>query len=348
MKIVIFFSLLFTLNARAEINREWEDYSDPSIRGANFERMLARLPLAGQPVMSGKLWASDYWSRKKGSINRRWNTRDQIGFKLVSPTRDEAHAMSIEQLATLSATEKLDLLNADYSYSLVQEVDKIADEHAELWHGICNGWAPAAQNHKEPTPKTLTSTDGVQVPFGSSDIKALLSYYYAYHSDATTTHQMGKRCFLIFGPGCDEDLNAGAFHIVLANTVGIQKQSFIADVERGRQVWNHNIVGYTSVITEDNMEPAHDSAPGTVKRVRVKTDMTYVAGITANSWNPTNGTPAHENDVKHYEYILDVDYAGRIVGGEWKSKARPDFIWSMDKATSFKGNWARLSELLND
>lgn len=336
------------LTAQAEITREWESYSDPAIRNPNYERSFAKLPLSGSPRDTRKQWASDYWARKKGLINLRWNARTPVGFKLVSPSREEAHTMTQEQLATLAPSEKLDLLNGDYEFSLVKEVDKIADKGAAIWHGICNGWAPASINHNEPTPKTLTSVDGIKIPFGSSDIKALLSYYYAYHHDVESTHQMGKRCMLGFGPGCDDDLNAGAFHIVLTNTVGIEGGSMIADVERGRQVWNHAVVGYTSSVIDGNLAPGKKSAKGTYRRVHVKTDMTFVSKIKANSWNTSNGTDNHINDVRNYEYTLDVDAYGRIIGGEWISKARPDFIWDMTKATSFKGNFARLSELLND
>lgn len=349
MKHFVFIStLLLAATAFGSINREWEDYSDPTIRSASYEYAFAKLPLAGSPKDTRKLWASDFWSRRKGSINLRWNSRTPVGFDLKSPTREEAMAMSQDQLASLAATEKLDILNGDFEYTTVKEVDKIADKHAEAWHGICNGWAPAAVNHNEPTPKTLTSVDGIKIPFGSSDIKALLSFYYAYHQDVASTHQMGKRCMLGFGPGCDQDLNAGAFHIVLTNTVGIEQESMIVDVERGRQVWNHAVNEFHSQIVDTNVAPASDSAKGTVRRIRVKTDMQYVSAIKANSWYPTNGTPEHINDVKHYEYLLDIDANGKIIGGEWISKVRPDFLWSMEKATSFKGSWARLSEMLND
>jgi hypothetical protein len=159
---------------------------------------------------------------------------------------------------------------------------------------------------------------------------------------------MGKRCTLGFGPGCDNDLNAGAFHIVLANSVGLKGESLTADIERGRQVWNHNIVDYTTTVVNANLPPGKKSAEGTVRCVQVRTDMTYVSSIKANSWTPTNGTENHINGVKKYEYLLDLDYSGRIIGGDWVSKARPDFLWRMGKASSFSGNFARLSELLND
>lgn len=339
---------MLSVAASASINVEWEDYSNPSIRSATFERTFSKLPLAGTPKDTRKLWASDYWSRKKGSINLRWNSRTPVGFDLVSPTLDEARTMSLDQLATLAASEKLDLLNGDFDYSIKKEVDKNADKGAPLWHGICNGWSPAALNHNEPTPKTLMSKDGIAIPFGSSDIKALLSWYYAYHHEVDSTRQMGKRCMLGFGPGCDQDLNAGAFHIVLTNTVGLQQESVTMDVERGRQVWNHNVNEYKTSVVEDNMKPAKDSAKGTVKRIRVKTDMKYVSAIKANSWYPTNGTADHIDAVKNYEYTLDIDAYGAIIGGEWISSARPDFLWSMSKATAFEGKYSRLSELLND
>lgn len=349
MKHFVFACLLVltSLSAQAELTREWEDYSNPSIRSSSYQYSFAHLPLSGSPRDTQKLWASDYWPRKKGLINLRWNSRNPIGFKLVSPTKAEAMMMSQDQLATLAPSEKLDILNGDFDYSLVKEVDKIADKGAAIWHGICNGWSPASVNHNEPTPKTITSVDGIKVPFGSSDIKALISYYYAYHHEVASTRQMGKRCFL-FGPGCDDDLNAGAFHIVITNELGLRGESMIADVERGRQVWNHAVNEYKTTVLEDNLAPGKDSAKGTYRRVRVQTDMTFVQAIKANSWYPTNGTPEHINGVRNYEYTLDLDINGRIIGGEWKSKARPDFIWGMDKATSFKGRFARLSELLND
>src|SRR5690606_30831614 len=138
-----------------------------------------------------------------------------------------------------------------------------------LWHGICNGWSPASVNHNEPTPKTLVNPDGVRVPFGSSDITAMLSHYYAFRHQVRSTHQMGKRCNFWIEPNCHDHLNAGAFHIVLTNKVGLQGSSFIADVERSRAVWNHAVNEYKTTIVNSYASPAKDSAPGTVRRVRV-------------------------------------------------------------------------------
>lgn len=340
--------LLGITSAYSGILTPWKDYSNPSIMSADFERSFSELPLKGHISDPHKLWANDYWPRKRGGINFRWNATQRIGFKLQSPAKAEVLMMSEAQLAALAPSEKLDILNGHYDYPLKEEVNEGASPDAPLWHGICNGWSPASINHNEPTPKTLVNPDGVAVPFGSSDIKALLSYYYAFKHSVKSTYQMGKRCNFWIEPNCHDDLNAGAFHIVLSNKLGLEGTSFIADVERSRPVWNHAINEYTSTIVQDNLAPARDSAPGTVRRVRVKTVMTFVMGIKENSWYPTMGTDNHVNDLRNYEYFLELDHSGKIIGGEWISKARPDFLWMMDKATEFKGQFARLQELLND
>lgn len=340
--------LLTLSTVHASISIPWKDFSDPGIMSPNFERHLEKLPLTGAPSDTQKLWANDYWPRRRGLINYRWNSLKPIGFELVSPTKEEALRMSQDQLAALAPSEKLDLLNGNYDYPLKKEVDEKSSKHAPIWHGICNGWSPAAINHREPLPKTLVNPDGIQVPFGSSDIKGIISYYYAYKHEVKSTHQMGKRCNFNFGPNCDEDLNAGAFHVVLANKVGLEQLSFVADVEGGRQVWNHAVNEYTSTIVNSNLPPSDDSAPGTVKRVLIKTVMTFVLEIKKNNWEPVMGTDDHVNDVRNYEYTLDLDSTGKIIGGEWISKARPDFLWTMEKATNFGGFFTRVPELLND
>lgn len=350
MKIIVLTAicLMPLYSIQAAVLTPWRAFSSPDIMDRSFERSFEKLPLQGRPADTQKLWANDYWPRRKGIINYRWNAKRPIGFKLVSPTKEEAMKMSFEELSELAPSEKFDLLNGNYSYPLVKEVDQRASPSAPIWHGICNGWSPAAINHNEPLPKTLINPDGIAIPFGSSDIKGLISYYYAYKHQVDSTHQMGKRCNLNFGPNCDDDLNAGAFHIVLANMVGLQETSFVADVERNRQVWNHAVNEYVTTVVNDQLSPASDSAPGTVKRVRVKTVMSFILKIKENSWEPVLGTDYQINDVRNYEYYLELDASGKIIGGEWISGARPDFLWLMAKANQFDGMFARLSDLLND
>ncbi|HLT23194.1 MAG TPA: hypothetical protein VKZ84_07115 [Bacteriovoracaceae bacterium] len=340
----LFFIFLISTPVFAD---RWSPGSDPRIMKVK-EYRFDELPLSADLSNTEKLWANDYWPHRKGLINKRWNTEDQKGFNTISPNKEEAFNMTYEELARLAPSEKLDLLNGNYDYPLKREVSSRAKDNDPLWWGVCNGWSPASIVHNEPTPKTLTNPDGLHIPLGSSDIKALVSYYYAYHHKVPTTNQMGRRCMTGIGPGCSNDLNAGAFHLVLTNKVGLEGTSFIADIERGRQVWNHAIIKYNSTIVNPNLSSKTGSARGTVRRVHVKTLMTVVMEIGNNSWYPTNGTDLHINAERNYEYYLELDKENNIVGGEWISRARPDFIWNMAKAETFNGQYSRISEMLND
>lgn len=343
MKIFTCFLVLLSLEASAA---RWSPGSDPRIMGAS-EVNFNLLPLQADISSGDFLWAADYWPHRKGLINRRWNDPQGASFDLISPTREQVKKMSINELAALAPSEKFDLLNGHYHYPLKEEVSKRASPKDPLWWGICNGWSPASINHREPLPKTLSNPDGISIPFGSSDIKAILSYYYAYYHKVSTTNQMGRRCMTGIGPGCSNDLNPGAFHIVLANKLGLEKKSFVADVEGGRQVWNHAVIKYDTSIVK--AMPAKSNSPtGTVRRVQVKTILTFVFKIEENSWYPTNGTENHVNEVKNYEYTLELDQQGNILGGDWISKARPDFLWTMAKAQNFVAPYSKISELLND
>src|SRR5690606_24670082 len=158
------------------------------------------------------------------------------------------------------------------------EVAKLANPKALIWEGICHGWAPATMNHDEPVPRLMMNPDGIEIPFGSTDIKALLSYYYAHGFITTTTHQLGQRCYQTRAnatdPNCHEDLNAGAFHMVLSNKIGIEGVGVLADLQRYEQVWNNPLMAYTSQVVQE-LAPGARAARGTTKVLRIKTEVTY-------------------------------------------------------------------------
>lgn len=328
----------------------WDSDSDPAIMSGYYKKRFKDLPLSGSVWDTDKYWSGNYWALQKGNINYRWNAKNKIGFNLDSPTKETARRMSIPELAALAPTEKYDLFTGRYDYPLRNEVSKISDSRALIWEGICHGWSPATMNHSEPMPKLLKNPDGIEIPFGSSDIKALLSYYYAYVYRAPDTHQMGKRCFkgafLNREKDCFEDLNAGAFHVVLANRLGLDGKGFVADLQRFQEVWNHPITGYeTKVLNE--APPGNSSAQETVKRVEVRTVIRYL-DENGNDWHPVIGTKKQAYGSMTYQYQMDINNKGEIIGGEWISKARPDFLWLMGKPRKFEGILDQLGDLLSD
>ncbi|HXH73582.1 MAG TPA: hypothetical protein VNJ08_01355 [Bacteriovoracaceae bacterium] len=333
------------LAAPLEIDRPWQGISDPLIFGRTYNRSFTRLPLNGQIKNKNRLWSGDYWPLNKGNINYRWFAREKIGFNLKSPGKTQSSTATQAQLSALSPSEKYDIFTGRYDYPLKAWVDSISSPNALKWEGICHGWAAASINHNEPVPVIVTNPDGIKIPFGTTDIKALLSYYYAYGFQSTSI-QMGQRCYPESGDGCQEDMNAGAFHIVLANRLGIEGLSFIADIESTGEVWNNPAYQYTSYVVKE-LRPYADSARGTVKVVRVRTDF-YFADNGDNSWRPVIGTYLQVIKKHQYEYDLDLDASGNIIGGTWLSKLRPDFLWLKGRPSKFNGILSRLGELTND
>lgn len=325
------------------IQEAWTGISDPMIMNINFESRLYLLPSKGRINRPEYFWSGDYWASNKGLIDHRWNA--SRNFTMPPPTKHDLARMSENEIAQLSPAEKFDLLNGRYHYPLKKEVLKNSNFGAQSWEGICHGLAPASMNHKEPAPKTLTNQDGFNIPFGSSDIKALISYYYAYPYQVPSTYQVGRRCDQgrIKAGNCEQDLNAGAFHIILANRIALENKSFIADVNRFSEVWNHPIIGYTTeVIQQGGKTP--DSAPGTIRTVGVRTYLSYIDSSTRNSWGQI--TPVEKNLV--LKYTLELNSQGQIIGGMWRSQDRPDFIWTKEKFRVFIPSYRRLAELLND
>lgn len=281
------------------------------------------LPLRGGVRKGNKYWSGDSWRLRRGSINLRWNSPQREGFNYLSPLAWEIPTYPKEKLKQLSPAEKFDLYMGRYDYPLKWEVDLFARNGIYEWEGICHGWAGATINHEEPKPRTVTNPEGIEIYFGSSDLKALLSYAYSKIL-IEKDESLGRRCEeagLIAGP-CDDDLTAAEFHIVLTNMLGLREQAIIADLDRYQEVWNHPLTKYESVIEEKNG-----------KKAIIRTKMTYVDVVEKNSWNPHPAVIGYMT----VRYELEMDARGNIINGKWLSKNRPDFLWTVKKSEKFEG-----------
>jgi hypothetical protein len=250
--------------------------------------------------------------------------------------------MSVEQLKALSPAEKYDIFMGRFDYPTVaSERNRVSRSDAD-WEGICHGWAPASLLYLEPGAATLIGADGVRVPFGSGDVKALLTYFHAVVNRGGV-RGLGARCRTKLNgrpgssPEC-QDVNAGAFHVVLANQLGLRKQGFVADVTRDFEVWNQPVHGFSTRI-RGYQKPSLGAAPGTVKEAVVDTTMTYAFEIDP-TWNPG----VRKDRSKTYTYRLELNNNGQIIGGEWYSLDRPDFLWTQGRR-SFSGYYAKIFEV---
>jgi hypothetical protein len=272
------------------------------------------LPLKGFAQRSKEFWTGDSWNLKSGAINKRWNSRS---INQESPHYRTLLSMSEKDLKELSPSEKFDIFMGRYHYPFKEEVQRLVKNGVYDWEGLCHGWAGAAINHSGPKPKVVVNADGIKVPFGSSDLKALLSWAYskAYLKD---NDFLGKRCEEetdTINDYCEDDLSAKDFHILVANLIGLRGRSLIADIERSKEVWNHPILSYSSDVVAKNPS----------RRLILKTTLVYLDVSENNSWEPC---PQITGKLT-VKYALYLSEKGNILRGEWLSRERPDFIWRM-------------------
>jgi hypothetical protein len=319
--------------SESDLSERWNPANDPWKLDPSYERTLRNLPLSGQAAE--RPWSDTYWPDKNGGIANRWSGAGTAPWNQPLPTLEQVQRMSYQQIATLSPAEKYDIYNGRFDYPFTRGELARAKPTAVSWAGICHGWAPASINYLEPRPVTLRSPQGINVPFGSSDVKALLSYYDA-RVDTDRGKDLGERCDKTLSnstahlPEC-KDVNAGAFHIVLANQLGLRRRAFIADLTRDAQVWNQPIVRFASNIRAMRRFASPGAAPGTVAEYDIQTSMTYVIE-TGPNWQAIGSRQA----MKTYQYRLELSGSGEIIGGEWYGSDRPDFLWTMSPPQSFR------------
>ena len=244
------------------------------------------------------------------------------------------------------------------------------------WEGLCNGWAVASVIFEEPKPVILKSYNpirkmfnGPEIPFGSSDIKALLSYYTGKVEDNGSADDgfAGRNCLKeqikAFDPPDPEfydptapvasapkkeakkgpkllsecqRLNAGTFHIVLSNFIGIHKRGFQANIDEGKQladgsmkyeVWNHPVFRYESKLLQNGKRlPKGPKAAATAEyELEVETSIWFRKE--SNPRYMPRGDDPESIEKKTYHYRLEIDQKDEIVGGEWISKNPPDYVW---------------------
>lgn len=340
--------------------------------GTSMITTLSELPKVGGLNDDRLGWSETYWPSNKGGIAYRWNSPNPQPFKYKLNSLAELRNMNMGQIAELSPSELYDISQGDYNYTLTRKVLSLYSTRDLWWEGICHGWAPAAINFPEPNQVVVQNRDGIRVPFGSSDVKALLAMYDAYNYDRSSYASVGVRCNAsgkVPGEGDDRDanpnpppydqanapncrdMNPGSFHIILTNMIGVHSKGFVADIDRFNDVWNQPITSFNTRIVGDEPLNGDDHMNGIERRVRIETKMTY--GEELKFYTPELAAQGHLNFVsklpvtmtphqkflsKNYVYILELDRSGKIVGGEWISETRPDFLWTIGRELKFRNS----------
>jgi hypothetical protein len=329
------------------------------------------LPDKGEQFDDRYGWSETYWPSNRGGIAFRWSHPDPRPFRYRLHTREELLKMNMEELSRLSPAEMYDIAMGDYAFTLTKKTLSRFNSRDLWWEGICHGWAQAATNYPEPAAVVVSNPDGIRVPFGASDVKALLSMHEAYNYGGAFAFT-GRRCKvsgkvegegderdrfpnppapeLANSPDC-KDVNAGAFHLVLTNLLGIHGRGFVADVDRYNDVWNQPVTSYSSRIISEESVSGAEGLLGISRKLRISTTFTYgeelkfyseelaAKGIkNFVSKKPVTGTVHQEFRHKNYEYLVELDPTGNIIGGEWISETRPDFLWMFQRSKKFRNS----------
>ncbi|MCX6128354.1 MAG: hypothetical protein NTX25_04730 [Proteobacteria bacterium] len=232
------------------------------------------------------------------------------------------------------------------------------------WYGHCNGTGVTVSRYQNPL-KSVTRPKGCQagtagcVEFSPGDIRAMLS---EINMNSIAKFISGNRCRLPDGDikmrppersnpqvmdECD-DVNPGSFHVGLVNFLGRKKQPLIFDEHQDEEVWNYPIYAYDYTVegpwTEDQAVNALRNSIVVNGASAFPAFNGWIFNPKARSWLHINmnisyrdatfdtvgaGTKPEAKRIS-YEYIIELDDAGQVVGGEWMGASRnfhPDFLW---------------------
>ncbi len=262
---------------------QWGSADAPTIFDLAVKTTLAELPLEGEATNIP--WASGYWPVYKDSINMKWDgaTSESASFKygkafgVVDLETKVSKYHGIDAQTSRKACTKTSECNASIGESCAIRTGATSGRCIPTWWGICHAWAPAAIMEAEP--KHAVTRGGVT--FKVNDIKALVTLAY----NEVTSRFVSLRCdkdnseggvhFDAYGRPTDadrecRDTNAGTYHILLANYLGLRGQSFVEDRTFDDEVWNQPLRGFRfTQLKEVSVAAAHNllgvtSAPGDV------------------------------------------------------------------------------------
>lgn len=180
--------------------------------------------------------------------------------------------------------------------------------------------------------------------FGSSDIKALLTRFTLLLSladEGVETRSLGGDCHLdsdsfrksiasrrlsaedweLLKTNECYSVTPGAFHLALANLIGLRRESFIMDPEVDREFIHHPVVSYKSnVLGRTKDSEGHDT-------LQISAVVNFVDSISLHS----NQKQKPVLKSISYRYLLELDETGEIVGGSWQETRAPQLTWMQNR-----------------
>lgn len=320
----------------------WNSINNPVSVDRTFKVVLADLPTSGSATRSP--WPSDYWATANDSINYRWD-----GASSLSPAEKWERAFSRSGFSA-RVTRELGATSVEgkacTSDSVCEDDEACAIPRGAsrgrcipTWFGICHGWAPAAI----AVPQATKSVVHNGVTFYPGDLEALMSA--AWSGENFEVKSLAERCDDDTLPtdslgrirnGDCRDMNPGSLHVTLANMLGSRGLAIVEDRTANSEVWNQPIISFkvTSMTSVTKAQAAtlvgassYTFNSAATKFFSVKTDLKW---ITESEPARRANSPTTFTRTTKLAYVLELDNAGKILGGEWVGASKtdhPDFVW---------------------
>ncbi|EGZ11258.1 hypothetical protein PHYSODRAFT_563970 [Phytophthora sojae] len=344
--------------------------------GTKMETKLSKLPTVG--VHTPSPWAGPYWPTYQDSTNVVWSEGQ--------PSASEKYATAFGKdvktfMDAVSKKNGVDSQSGRKKCTADSDCTALANGSGcairtgassgyciPMWFGICHAWAPAAILEDEPDcPVTYNG-----VTFQPVDIKGLISLVYdgarvqtvftgaRFNGGTDSTDEYGRHSNNAF-----RDLNPAYFHIAAANMLGKLNSTFVVDVTAGAEVWNQPVRGF-KVYEQTSMSPKKAAQTfyglqkypwnaAAKKIVYVKSRLSWIIETYTDGGLVASGAINQFTTGKYYTYLLELDSAGEIIGGEWvydSDEDHPDFLWfgkgkpAANTVTSVGLSYADVSMLL--
>lgn len=328
----------------AALPREaWSDDDDPSLLDPSFTYVFDELPSSGH---ADRLpWPGGYWPTYLDSINYRWAGTDTrsaaakygLAFDKAGVEDAISSHFGVDSLSGQKCRWKSDCGKGE---ACARRRGEKEGRCSDTWTGICHAWAPAALLEREP--RKAVTHNGVR--FEINDLKALVSIAY---TEGVKARFLSLRCNKkgykqdLGDVGACKDTNAGSFHVAVTNLLGLQGKAFIEDRVYDFEVWNHPVIGYrvtknkkVSPATANDLlgvggaDYAFNARAVELRRIRIEVTWVNMSPIDVNGALTDDIDDYTYTDT--YNYILELDADGEIIGGEWMGGSRknhPDFLW---------------------
>lgn len=326
-----------------------------------IEANVDKLPKQGS--LRRTPWAASYYPMYRDGANVQWaGEGTDSAVTKYAKAFNFPDAKALEDAASLTSgidwTGHRQVCRSDSECGLDSCAKRVGQDVGRCvpgWEGLCHAWAPAALI--EPEPMCPVEYNGVK--FEVNDLKALLLLTYQ-NTGVTGSVMFGTRCNEmdiknkdIFGrPTVAEclDMNAGTFHLITTNMIGVYKRGYVGDLTATAQVWNFPVYTY-DIIDQQDFNPSEamkkfypntvDKYPFNSATVQVQYNRVQIRYVVESSLDDNyswtkEGMLDRFTRSKTYTYIVELDERRNVIGGEWVGSTledHPDFLWiPMNKA----------------